>query len=336
MIECLTLTSVLWQGATALPQCSAVSLDVAGRGWMMLPQTGIPTDFALHRAGIGLGFAQGDLHGRVQIGHIQTGGTNSYIGIGGESNVYRIQLASVQYRPVDSVQLSAGIVEDLWVESGNHTWNYRNIEATATEQLAWMERGNVGVTGVWSSSRFVIAASMHTGEGAFRRERNAGKNTALYARWNMLDAGLLSFELYGQDGSYGFGSQPNHRVGVRLSSNPIERSWNVGLSSLKAWGVLGDSAYQPLLTEGWGAVKPVEWMRLLTRIEHTTFNQESSTAIMLGASHPIDPQGNLGFYWKTWHHSEGWTEIAGSESAMRTHQLIVQLDGRFQQHRSNP
>ena len=142
---------------------------------MMLPQTGIPTDFALHRAGIGLGFAQGDLHGRVQIGHIQTGGTNSYIGIGGESNVYRIQLASIQYRPVDSVQLSAGIVEDLWVESGNHTWNYRNIEATATEQLAWMERGNVGMTGVWSSSRVVIAASMHTGEGAFRRERNAGK-----------------------------------------------------------------------------------------------------------------------------------------------------------------
>ena len=150
MIECLVLTSVLWQGVTALPECSAVSLDVAGRGWMMLPQTGIPTDFALHRAGIGLGFAQGDLHGRVQIGHIQTGGTNNYIGIGGESNVYRIQLASVQYRPVDSVQLSAGIVEDLWVESGNHTWNYRNIEATATEHHGWS--GNVGVTGVWSSS----------------------------------------------------------------------------------------------------------------------------------------------------------------------------------------
>ena len=153
----------------------------------------VPTDFALHRAGIGLGFAQGDLHGRVQIGHIQTGGTNSYIGIGGESNVYR--LASVQYRPVDSVQLSAGIVEDLWVESGNHTWDYRNVEATATEQLAWMERGNVGVTGVWSSSRLVIAASMHTGEGAFRRERNAGRTV-----WNMLDAGLMSFELYGQRG----------------------------------------------------------------------------------------------------------------------------------------
>ena len=32
MIECLTLTSVLWQGATVLPECSAVSLDVAGRG----------------------------------------------------------------------------------------------------------------------------------------------------------------------------------------------------------------------------------------------------------------------------------------------------------------
>ena len=336
MMECLALTSILWQAAGELPQCGSVSLDVAGRGWMRLPKTGIPTDFALHRAGIGLGFAQGDLHGRVQIGHIQTGGTNSYIGIGGESNVYRIQLASVQYRPIDSLQLSAGIVEDLWVESGNHTWGYRNIEATATEQLAWMERGNAGVSGVWSSPRLVIATSMHTGEGAFRRERNAGKNTALYMRWNVLEDGFLSLELYGQDGSYGFGSQPNHRAGVRLASNPIKKSWNVGVSALQAWGVLGDGAYQPLLLEGWGTVQPVEWIRLLTRIEHATFNQERSTALMLGLSHPIDPQGNLGLYWKTWSHSDGWTEIAGSDAAMSTHQLIVQLDGRFQQSRLNP
>ena len=336
MIECLALASILWQNITEPTQCASVSLDVAGRGWMRLPKTGIPTDFALHRAGIGLGFTQGDLHGRVQIGHIQTGGTNSYIGIGGESNVYRIQLASVQYRPLDSIQLSAGIVEDLWVESGNYTWGYRNVEATATEQLAWMERGNAGVTGVWSSTRLIIAASMHTGEGAFRRERNAGKNTSLYTRWNVLDAGLLSLEFYGQEGSYGFGSQPNHRAGVRLASNPVNKSWNLGVSALQAWGVLGDGAFQPLLIEGWGVVQPISWARILTRLEHTTFNQESSTALMMGVSHPVDPQGNLGLYWKTWNNSEGWTEIAGSDAAASTHQLIIQLDGRFQQSRLNP
>ena len=33
---------------------------------------------------------------------------------------------------------------------------------------------------------------MHTGEGAFRRERNAGKNTSVYLRWNVADNGRLS------------------------------------------------------------------------------------------------------------------------------------------------
>ena len=336
MLECLALVSILWQSARELPQCASMSLDVAGRGWLRIPQTGIPTDFALHRAGIGLGFLQGDLHGRVQVGHIQTGGTNSYIGIGGESNVYRIQLASVQYRSGDSLQLSAGIVEDLWVESGNHTWGYRNVEATTAEQLAWMERGNVGMSAVWSSQGVVIASSIHTGEGAFRRERNAGKNTSVYLRWNVVNQGFLSMELYGQDGSYGFGSQPNHRAGFRLASNPVNSDWNVGVSTLKAWGILGDGSYEPLLVEGWGAYQPFDWARVLTRIEHLTFNEESSTALMLGLSHPIDPQGNLGLYWKTWTTSEGATEVAGSNVAKNTHQIIFQLDGRFEHSRFNP
>ena len=330
MIDCLALTSILWQSDASMSECAGVSLDLAGRGWARIPETGIPTDFALHRAGIGVGFVQGDLHGRLQIGHIQTGGTNSYIGIGGESNVYRIQLASVQYRPMDALQISAGIVEDLWVESGNTTWAHRNVEATATEQMAWMERGNVGMTAVWSSPRLVLASSIHTGEGAFRRERNAGKNTALYLRWNIIDDGLLSMEAYGQDGSYGFGSQPNHRAGVRLASNPSDKTWNVGGSALKAWGVRGDGVYQPLLVEGWGAMEATERVKLLSRLEYTTFNQESETALMLGLAHPIKPQGHLGIYWKSWRSSEGWTEIAGSNAAMNTHQLILQLDGRFE------
>ena len=142
-------------------------------------------------------------------------------------------------------------------------------------------------------------------------------------------------ELYGQDGSYGFGSQPNHRGGLRLASNPWNSDWNAGVSTLKAWGVLGDGAYEPLLVEGWGAYQPLDWVRVLTRIEHLTFNDENSTALMLGLSHPIEPQGNLGLYFKTWRNSEGWTEVAGSTAAISTHQIILQLDGRFEHSRLN-
>ena len=99
---------------------------------------------------------------------------------------------------------------------------------------------------------------------------------------------------------------------------------------LKAWGVLGDAAYQPLLVEGWGAMDPTGWVKLLSRLEYTTFNQESETALLMGLAHSIESEGHLGLYWKTWRSSEGWTEIAGSVAAMSTHQIVLQLDGRFQ------
>ena len=155
---------------------------------------------------------------------------------------------SVQYRPVDSLQLSAGIVEDLWVESGNHTWGYRNLEGPPPNMVygAWQR---------WNEWCVVIAKvcsgrSMHTGEGAFRRERNAGKIRPCTYVGTWLPKVLVT-ELYGQDGSC-FGSQPNHREG--FDCHPILYSdWNAGVSTLKAWGVIGDGAYEPLLVEGWGA-----------------------------------------------------------------------------------
>ena len=57
-----------------------------------------------------------------------------------------------------------------------------------------------------------------------------------------------------------------------------------------------------LMSHSWlkgGGLQPNDWVRVLTRLEYITFNEESSAALMLGLSHPIDPQGNLGLYWKT-------------------------------------
>lgn len=330
MNPCLALTSILWQGITSTKECSMMSLDVAGRGYVDIPSTGIGSNFLLHRGGIGLGLVQGDLQGRVQIGHIQTGGTNSYIGIGGESNVYRIQMAEVRYRPVDSLRLSAGIVEDFWVESGNRAWGLRNIEATSAEEFVWMERGNVGVSATWSTERVVLATSLHTGEGAFRRERNPGKSTSFYARVDILKKEKLYLEVYGQDGSFGFGSARNHRVGGRLSSSFIHSTTRVGMEGLKTWGIRGNSAYAPLLLSGWASIDPTEWTRVITRLEHIQLNDVSSQAVLIGVAKPIDTQGNLGIYWKTWTNDSTLLPISGASAAIETHRVIVQLDGRFE------
>lgn len=330
MIPCLALTSILWQGNAPTVECSGVAFNVAGRGIVDLPQTGINSDFRLHRAGLGLGVIQGSLQGRVQVGPFQTGGRNSYIGIGGESTVYRIQMAEMRYRPVDSLRLSVGFVEDFWVESGNRSWGYRDIEATTAEANGWMERGNAGASAVWSSESLVLAASMHTGEGAYRRERNAGKNTAIYGRVNFLDNERLYVEGYAQDGSYGFDSVRNHRVGGRVASTPDSGAYRVGLEVLKVWGVQGNAANTPLLLSLWGTVDAGEWLRFLGRVEHIPLNDAATQGLLLGVSKPLQPQGNLGLYWNTTWNDAGLTPLAGSSAWMSTHRIVLQLDGRFE------
>ena len=118
----------------------------------------------------------------------------------------------------------------------------------------------------------VLATSLHTGEGAFRRERNQGKSTSFYARVDILKKEKLYLEVYGQDGSFGFGSARNHRVGGRLSSSFRHSTTRVGLEGLKTWGIRGNSAYAPLLLSGWASIDPTEWTRVITRLEHIQLN----------------------------------------------------------------
>jgi hypothetical protein len=330
MTGCLALTSMLWQGDATTVECSAAALNVAGRGIVQFPQTGINSDFQLHRAGIGLGVVQGDIQGRIQVGPFQTGGRNSYIGIGGESTIHRIQMAEMRYRPIDSLRVSVGFVEDFWVESGNRSWGFRDVEATSAEAYGWMERGNSGASAVWSSERLVLAVSMHTGEGAYRRERNAGKNTAVYGRVNLLDKEGLYVEGYAQDGSYGFDSVRNHRVGGRVASTPDGGSYRIGLETLKIWGVQGNAVNTPLLFSLWGSVDATEWLRLLGRVEHIQLNDVASQAVLFGVSKPVQPQGNLGVYWNATFNDAELLPLAGSSAATNTHRIVLQLDGRFE------
>ena len=126
-----------------------------------------------------LGGRQGAVSSRVFVGPIQTGTGVGYIGIDGESIIYRIQMAEVRWDVSSSVSVTGGIVEDLWVESGNEAWGLREVEAAAAEYQNWMTRGAPGMSAKYVlPQRFgSITVSTHTGEGSFRLERNSGKNT---------------------------------------------------------------------------------------------------------------------------------------------------------------
>ncbi len=98
-----------------MDDCVSVELRLAGRFSQYLPSNGLQNNFTLHRGGIMLGGRQGAVSSRVFVGPIQTGTGVGYIGIDGESIIYRIQMAEVRWDVSSSVSVTGGIVEDLWV-----------------------------------------------------------------------------------------------------------------------------------------------------------------------------------------------------------------------------
>ena len=126
MIPCLALASIMWQGDAPTVECSAAAINVAGRGIVHLPQTGINSDFVYIEQESDWGHSR-KLTGTTSSGALSNGWSQQLHRNGGESTVYRIQMAEMRYRPLDSLRLSVGFVEDFWVESSNRELGVNEI-----------------------------------------------------------------------------------------------------------------------------------------------------------------------------------------------------------------
>ena len=116
-------------------------------------------------------------------------------------------------------------------------WGWRTIEGVAAEHYQWNSRAQPGFTSAVSflKDRAQLAISITTGEGSYRRERNAGLNSSVRLEVKPIAAAEnLRFELFGQEGSYGLESARNHRAGVRFSYSSVLRA---GVSVLQSWGL---------------------------------------------------------------------------------------------------
>ena len=68
---------------------------------------------------------------------VRSSGSGSYIGIDGESLVWQIQLAEMNYlwnANDHQIRFSAGINEDFWVKTNNEIWGLRGISWGVAER----------------------------------------------------------------------------------------------------------------------------------------------------------------------------------------------------------
>ena len=344
MSQCMAIASflVFSSGDVQTEQnCVAAQLNLAIRYQHYFPLSGQQNDIVFHRGGFLVGGQKGALSSRLFLGPVQTGGDVGYIGIDGESIVYRVQMADIRWQPVRSIGVTAGVVEDLWVESGNELWGLRAVEGIGAEYQNWMTRGQLGgsVRYVFPKNLGVAAVSMHTGEGAFRRERNTGKNTAFYLRLTPLQSEQLSMEAYGQEGSDGFLSARNHRLGFRVTSSYLiadQFELRSGASGLQAWGLNGNVVDEPLLVSAWTQIQPnFSGARTIplagyVRYDRVQRDSVSEQDIFSGIGYSINEMGTVWLGWNWAQPDETGAAIAGTN--IDQHRIHLQFNSQLAFH----
>ncbi len=327
-MSCMVLGSFLL--SQAIDDCSSLDMNVALRASQYLPQEGIHQRLTLHRLGIRGGFAHEQFASRIFLAQVQTGGNQGYIGIDGESIALRVEMVDLRYQPLSFLQISAGIVDDLWIESETIDWKLRDLEKHLAEEYQWGTRGQVGSS---MSIQFPkdfgqFFVSYTAGEGAYRRERNNGKNTSALIQFYPLQSSRLGISLYGQDGSYGFDSARNHRVGGRITSE-----WGVGhlgVSALKSWGLPSDINDEPLLLSAWCSQKIAGDIHGVLRSGQLRRETALQAEWLAAISYSPQSEANIWIGWKGNRGENQTTSIAGSSAEQFQQQIFIQLNGRLE------
>lgn len=327
-----------------LATCLGVRLDVAGRLSLATPDVGLSRnlDLTRSRGEIGL-WGPGPLTARFAFVATRSGAGASYVGIDGEAFVPKVQIAEARVDvPEIGVAAGAGMIDDLWT-MGTDAWALRIVDLTVGERRLGMTRSDLGgwlgwtAPGDWVS----LTATLTTGEGLDRRERNEGKNLAGELTIRPLafqDEVGLTVTVYGRDGSIGVETARDHRVGGRIVARHAYATG--GFEALAGWGQQGDAARLPLGGSLWAHTGPdVPWVLGFARldlVEAQRGDTDSRSATWKLGAGPLVPiaRGSRArpLYAVVGYEGAGLAPgaraVAGADAAAQQHLVYLQLGVR--------
>jgi len=325
-------------GSDPVDTCLQADIDVAGRAFARFPDTGLARGLGLSRMRAELGWSSDGASARIALLPARSGGADGYIGIAGEAIVPVFQIAEARYDVRDiGLSVAAGLVDDIAVMPGQLAWQHVAIAAPLLTDRQWTERSDVGGWASWTSpgDYVTVTAAVMAGEGANRRERNAGIDTVGTVVARPMGSDLVQVMAWGREGSTGLLQARDHRAGgaAWLQHDYV----GAGAEALLGWGFGGDGTLAPGGASLWARTGPavplVGWARLAVGTDARDVAESGETTVLLGAG-PRLPLGTggpaslaLGFERRT--AQSAAAPIAGATGTATTDTLFIQLSSHL-------
>lgn len=221
------------------------------------------------------------LHGRVLVEATRSAAEGALIGVAGDSLVLRVREAYGAVRPIDALELSAGVVPTLTIPELDGTWMMRAVAPSALEASGFASPADLGARARFDFPKQYgyVAAAAYNGEGYTSRELNRGKSFEGAVEVHPLATGALL--PLGVFGSYVAGSTGTALARAdRATGGLVWQGERVRAGAYVTWahGVRQVGTRDGLVLSAFVRAEPLARLLVGARVDHTVRDLDGNPA----------------------------------------------------------
>jgi hypothetical protein len=209
--------------------------------------------------------------GRVVLEAVRSASEGSLVGVAGDSLVLRVREAYGAYRPIESLELSAGVVPTLTVPEVDGTWMLRAVAPSGLEQNGLLSPADLGFKARFDEPHGYgfIATAAYNGDGYNNRELNRGKSVEIAGELHPLpDGPARPFGIFASyvNGSTGTASARANRLTAGLVWQ--DERVRAGVFGTYGWGLAQLGTQRVMLGSAFVRVEPIPRLLFGARFDH--------------------------------------------------------------------
>lgn len=219
------------------------------------------------------------LRGRVLVEATRSAAEGALIGVAGDSLVLRVREAYGAVRPIEALELSAGVVPTLTIPELDGTWMMRAVAPSALEASGFASPADLGARARFDFPKQYgyVAAAVYNGEGYTSRELNRGKSFEGAVEVHPLATGALL--PLGVFGSYVAGSMGTALARAdRATGGLVWQGERVRAGAYVTWahGVRQVGTRDGLVLSAFVRAEPLARLLVGARVDHTVRDLDGS------------------------------------------------------------